>query len=188
MRIIITIDAENDAFQDNPIPEVQRILAVVPAKLHRIINREPGCVCTAAEADDELRDGNGNTVGSIRIIEQVQTVNLIIAPKECERMMAKPDPEAGGWCNQDTHTFSIYLTQEQESHEFLCNLIKRMDYRRLPALYTSAKKFCENFHRLGKMSKMGDDYTGGPINLREIVDNLLDEIRPTDHVTAGKKA
>lgn len=189
--ITITINTDSAAFDDNPIPEIQRILAVVPAKLHRIINRKPGCVCVAPEADDKIQDSNGNTVGSLRVIkpvEQIQTVNLIIAPKQCERMMEKPDPMADGWCNQDTHSFSIYLTQEREAYEYLCKLIKQMDYRKLPALYRSAKEFCENFHRLGKMSQMDDDYEGGPINLREIIDQLVDEIRPTDHPSAGTKA
>lgn len=191
MRIVITINCENDAFEGDPLPEVQGILATVPAKFLRILQRKPGCVCTAPEADDKLLDRNGNTVGHIRVYEDKPSspaLNLIIAPKECDRMMERPHPLADGWCNQDTHTFSIYLMQEKEAYDFLCDLIKRGKYRKTPALYSSAKTFCEGFYTRRKMEQMDDDYTGGPINLREIIDNLVDEITPTEPQPQAKKA
>lgn len=43
------------------------IIEQVKQKVPRILAREPGCVCTALEADDVIKDQNGNTIGQIHI-------------------------------------------------------------------------------------------------------------------------
>lgn len=67
MRIIIEINCGNDAFNDDPIGELSRILRTVPGKIANICGREAGCLCDAPETDDKLQDANGNTVGSIKV-------------------------------------------------------------------------------------------------------------------------
>jgi hypothetical protein len=69
MRVQIEIDTSNDAFEEDPYGEFVRIMDTVSAKVHRILARAPGCICTAPEVDDKIMDLNGNTVGSITITE-----------------------------------------------------------------------------------------------------------------------
>jgi len=68
MKIEITIDTDNAAFEDDP-GELRRILDTVTAKVTSQLAREPGCVCDAPEIDDKLLDINGNTVGRVRVTE-----------------------------------------------------------------------------------------------------------------------
>ena len=55
---------ENDFELEAALPE---ILDQVNRKVPRILARKPGCVCTAPEIDDMIKDLNGNTIGSIVI-------------------------------------------------------------------------------------------------------------------------
>jgi len=66
MRVLIEIDCRNSAF-DHLEDELARILSLCSAKIARQLERDPGCVCEAPEADDKLLDSNGNTVGTIRV-------------------------------------------------------------------------------------------------------------------------
>ncbi len=113
-------------------------------------------------------------------------INLVIAPKQCERMMAKPDPHADGWCNQATHTFSIYALQEQKVYDELCKLIRRRNGRKTENLYWCAKGVLQGLYNSGVTEPMDDDYEYEPVNVREIVDHLVGELYPTDPSKAPK--
>ena len=67
MKIRITIDCSNAAFNDEPMPEIERILRTVTRKLASQLGRDSGCICTTPESADKLLDSNGNTVGSLVI-------------------------------------------------------------------------------------------------------------------------
>lgn len=67
MKAIIEIELGNAAFEDDLYGELQRILGTVPRKVYKQLSRAGGCLCTAAEADDLLKDVNGNTVGTVRV-------------------------------------------------------------------------------------------------------------------------
>jgi len=55
MNVVITINCESAAFGDEPYEEVSRILSTIAERMQR--------ECTIT--DHELRDINGNHVGSI---------------------------------------------------------------------------------------------------------------------------
>lgn len=69
MRVVITVNCDSAAFSrcDDPSVELSRILAGCVKKFRAQLEREPGCICDAPEADDKLLDLNGNTVGSIKV-------------------------------------------------------------------------------------------------------------------------
>ncbi len=69
MVLVIKLDLSSSALADTCDAELTRILAGVPGKVARIKERIPGCLCTADEADDQLRDINGNVVGSVRLFQ-----------------------------------------------------------------------------------------------------------------------
>lgn len=66
MRIHITIDTDNAAFEDDE-HELLRIIQTIPAKIEEQKARGEDCLCDAPEAGDKLLDINGNTVGKVRI-------------------------------------------------------------------------------------------------------------------------
>lgn len=66
MKLTITIDMNNAAFEDDP-EELLRILKTVPAKVEEQRLRHADCVCDALEAGDKLLDINGNAVGTIKL-------------------------------------------------------------------------------------------------------------------------
>lgn len=68
MKIRIEIDCDNAAFEHDTIGEVERILRGIGPKLRDQMGRAPGCLCTAPESADKLKDRNGNTVGTLTII------------------------------------------------------------------------------------------------------------------------
>jgi len=57
-KITITIETENAAFDPDPEVEVARILKDLATKLDR------------SELPDELRDYNGNKVGTVEVTEE----------------------------------------------------------------------------------------------------------------------
>jgi hypothetical protein len=68
MKITITIATDNAAFEDNPAPEVARILH----KLSGEIRTSSGNTADHFQRDfdgEKLRDYNGNTVGQVEITE-----------------------------------------------------------------------------------------------------------------------
>ena len=50
--------------------DVYRILTQAARKLSNQVRREPGCVCTAPEEDDVLRDVNGNIIGRVALTRE----------------------------------------------------------------------------------------------------------------------
>lgn len=64
MQIKIWIECDNSAFDDDPIPEVKRILQTIPGKIREQLGRQE-CKCTTLESSDVLLDINGNTVGRV---------------------------------------------------------------------------------------------------------------------------
>lgn len=69
MKITITINTENAAFEDDYWGELQRVLNTVPKKVIAQRERAEGFLCTALESDDILHDINGNRCGTILITE-----------------------------------------------------------------------------------------------------------------------
>lgn len=69
MKVLIEVECSNAAFDDYPENELRRILNTVPRKVIRQLSRQAGCVCQHPEADDKLLDANGNTVGTLKVIE-----------------------------------------------------------------------------------------------------------------------
>jgi hypothetical protein len=64
MKVTIEINCNSAAFDDDPIPELTRLLAMVPRKVVKQMHR-PSCMCDALESVDKLLDTNGNTVGRV---------------------------------------------------------------------------------------------------------------------------
>lgn len=46
---------------------IEYVLMTAVHKIRRQRQRDPGCVCTAPEADDILKDINGNDIGTVRV-------------------------------------------------------------------------------------------------------------------------
>lgn len=67
MRVTITFDTNNAAFEDDFDAELARVLRSLPRKIGAQMARASGCVCTHPEADDKLLDVNGNTCGFVRV-------------------------------------------------------------------------------------------------------------------------
>jgi hypothetical protein len=54
--------------------EIYCVLNTVPSKVMRQMERDPRCLCTAPEADDLLKDLNGNNIGYVSVsIDAVST-------------------------------------------------------------------------------------------------------------------
>lgn len=68
MRLDITINMDNAAFEDDP-GELLRILQTIPAKVEEQKARG-ACLCDAPEAGDKLLDINGNTVGHVTLTKE----------------------------------------------------------------------------------------------------------------------
>ena len=69
MHLRIEVDMSNDAFVEDPLGELVRVLSTVVNKVRNQRDRDPRCICDAPEIDDVLKDVNGNTVGSIKLLE-----------------------------------------------------------------------------------------------------------------------
>lgn len=65
MKLKVTIDMDNDAFVEDPMGELERILWTVRNKVERQLCRAEDCLCDAPEIDDKLLDINGNTIGKV---------------------------------------------------------------------------------------------------------------------------
>jgi hypothetical protein len=70
MKIVIEIDCGNAALHDDPPNELRRILATVPGKVAAQLERDGRCICEALESADMLKDINGNTVGTVKIVRE----------------------------------------------------------------------------------------------------------------------
>jgi len=66
----IRFSCDSAAFDDDFEGALALALAKCGVKLMRQLKRKPGCVCTADEADDKVQDINGNTIGSVYLIEE----------------------------------------------------------------------------------------------------------------------
>lgn len=62
MKVVVTINTDNDAFTDYPTGEVARILRQYANKVNEESVVEPTF----------LKDINGNTVGEVRVYESVE--------------------------------------------------------------------------------------------------------------------
>lgn len=69
MKLNISLEIDNDAFENNLESELARILGTVPGKVMRQLGRDSTCACIHPEADDVLQDINGNTVGTVSLKE-----------------------------------------------------------------------------------------------------------------------
>ena len=67
-RVVIVFNCDAAGLEDFD-EDVYRILTQASRKLSNQVRREPGCVCTAPEEDDVLRDVNGNKIGRVRLID-----------------------------------------------------------------------------------------------------------------------
>lgn len=65
-KLTIQIELKNASFEDDPAPEIKRILSSAIGKVRRQLDRAES-LCKAPEADDKLLDINGNTVGTIKL-------------------------------------------------------------------------------------------------------------------------
>ena len=65
MRIVI--DFVSLPPESEQLLEIVQMLAKVPAKISRIIARDPACLCDAPEDDDTIRDPLGNVRGIIKV-------------------------------------------------------------------------------------------------------------------------
>ena len=65
MRVTISFDTDNAAFEDDFDAELTRVLRHLPRKIRAQMGRAPGCLCVTPEADDKIIDSNGNTIGSV---------------------------------------------------------------------------------------------------------------------------
>ncbi len=66
MKVEITVEFERDT-QEETLRELGHILGTATMKVYRQLQRAPGCLCTAPEADDVLRDIYGNVVGTVSV-------------------------------------------------------------------------------------------------------------------------
>lgn len=64
MKLTIEIAMDNAAFEDQPLHEVDRILASVYAKLSASLERVK---CGSDSDEEKLLDINGNTVGFMKL-------------------------------------------------------------------------------------------------------------------------
>jgi len=64
MKIVIEVGCDNAAFDGCLFQELQRILNTVPEKVEAMFDRDVSA--------NELRDIDGNTVGSIRVLGKVK--------------------------------------------------------------------------------------------------------------------
>jgi hypothetical protein len=67
MKVIIEIECDNAAFEDDFYKEFKRILRAVPEKVAAQAHRKHS-ICNAPEIADVLIDINGNTVGSVKVV------------------------------------------------------------------------------------------------------------------------
>lgn len=68
MKIRVEVDFGGQAFADDPLLTMEGVFEQVAEKAMRQSYRLPGCVCTALEEDDIVRDPNGNVIGHIEVI------------------------------------------------------------------------------------------------------------------------
>ena len=67
MKIVIELETDNAAFEDDFRFELKQTLNQAFNKILSQRKRKPGCICKAPESIDKLLDTNGNTVGSVRV-------------------------------------------------------------------------------------------------------------------------
>lgn len=68
MKVVIEIECDNAAFEDDFGAELSHILSTVPLRvLHQ--RHRPGSACDATEWSDKLLDSNGNTVGKVEVTD-----------------------------------------------------------------------------------------------------------------------
>lgn len=74
VKIRLNLDSAAVTLDDDGLideVEMHRILCSIPPKITKILGRSPNCICDAPEADDVLKDTNGNTVGAITLISSI---------------------------------------------------------------------------------------------------------------------
>lgn len=101
MKLIVTIDLDNAAFQDDG-RELQRVLQRIAVS----ISTEEG-LYTGHQLQDAVRDSNGNTCGSWEVREYVElTPDEVLSVKdrmsrggesEARRLVVGDANAAGGW-------------------------------------------------------------------------------------------
>lgn len=70
MKAVIVFNCEVIGLEDFD-EDIYRVLIQASKKLSNQVRREPGCVCTAPEEDDVLRDVNGRIIGRVALVEPV---------------------------------------------------------------------------------------------------------------------
>jgi hypothetical protein len=70
MKVTVEVEFTGQAFEDDPSLVMQETFEQVADKAMRQSYRLPGCVCTALEADDVVRDPNGNIIGHVTVEKQ----------------------------------------------------------------------------------------------------------------------
>lgn len=66
MRVHIEFDCDTEAFKYLH-DEIIYVCTKAARKIERQTLRSDGCICTAPEEDDLLRDRHGNIIGSVRV-------------------------------------------------------------------------------------------------------------------------
>lgn len=70
MKIIIEINCDDAALHDDITGELPRILLNATGKIYEQLERDGRCICEALESADKLLDRNGNTVGTVKIVDR----------------------------------------------------------------------------------------------------------------------
>jgi hypothetical protein len=70
MDIRIEINCDDDELHSNFSNELPRILGTIPEKILSQLIRDGRCLCTALESSDKLLDINGNTVGTVKVLNR----------------------------------------------------------------------------------------------------------------------
>ena len=69
MKVTVEFSIDSAAFEEDLPQQVFDTLVQAAGKAVRQLGREPGCICTHNEADDVLKDANGNTIGTVAVTE-----------------------------------------------------------------------------------------------------------------------
>lgn len=70
MKVKIEFSTNNAAFEYGFEEELGYILHQATQKLFEQRRRDPATVCDAPESADLLKDTNGNTVGTVQLVEE----------------------------------------------------------------------------------------------------------------------
>jgi hypothetical protein len=68
MKVKIAFDCNNAEFDYQLFDEIDNVLAQAFRKIKEQASRKSGCICNHPESADILLDSNGNTIGTVELI------------------------------------------------------------------------------------------------------------------------